>query len=116
MSDDEYAYGDLDELTALLEEDEDNDPYQDDGPSSIPKKYSPAVESASQSGQRSMQKSLQRSTHAASNVSSQGQGSSRCEKEETDETKSKEELMGKNVFAIKGKIVLKGQKYYHGPA
>ncbi|XP_071807075.1 protein MCM10 homolog [Asterias amurensis] len=109
MSDDEYAYGDIDELTALLDDEDEKDPYQDDVPTCATKKYTynPSLEDLSSKSQQSSQKPAestsdhQRSTQVASSgqVSSQGQGSlpgqrpSSCEDDVSDEAKSKEELM-----------------------
>ena len=114
MSDDEYAYGDIDELTALLDDEDEKDPYQDDVPTCATKKYTynPSLEDLSSKSQLSSQKPAestsdhQRSTQVASSgqVSSQGQGSmpgqtqSSCEDDVSDEAKSKEELMGNLYF------------------
>ncbi|XP_038066848.1 protein MCM10 homolog [Patiria miniata] len=98
MSDDEYAYDDLDSLTALLDEDQDSNPYNEDASmcsgSSTVRKFTVTKQSSSQSrlGQSSLQGqgSSARDPEPTQDV---GASEGQSEDEETDKTKTKEELI-----------------------
>ncbi|XP_022098764.1 protein MCM10 homolog [Acanthaster planci] len=111
MSDEEYAYDDLDSLTALLDEEEESNPYTLLSSLSGIRKLTPSMEYSTQNGlsqissgsshdtkrpspsQKTFSRGSQRSCRGQGSSSTQGQGSSSGENKETDESKSKEQLM-----------------------